>query len=141
MIAQMVKAIVNLYNKNGVPFDWSHQLGIIVPFRRQIALVRAEIEALMKDDCADAVSLSSLMIDTVERYQGSQRDIIVYGTTITQHYELDILSNLSTTHDVLIDRKLNVALTRARKQLFIFGNELLLRNNLLYSQLIAHCQS
>lgn len=141
MIAQMVKAIVNLYNKNGVPFDWSHQLGIIVPFRRQIALVRAEIEALMKDDCADSVSFSSLMIDTVERYQGSQRDIIIYGTTITQHYELDILSNLSMANDVLIDRKLNVALTRARKQLFIFGNEQLLRQNPLYSQLIDYCKN
>ena len=39
-----------------------------------------------------------------------------------------------------VDRKLNVAITRARKQLFILGNEKLLQNNTLYAQLIHYCK-
>ena len=77
-----------------------------------------------------------MLIDTVERYQGSQKDIIIYGTTITRPYELEILSNLVEVEGKTIDRKLNVAVTRARKQLFIVGNRPLLSRNPLYSQLI-----
>ena len=136
MIAQLVKAAISLHERNRLPFDPSRELGIIVPFRRQIAMVRAELEKTVSADAAHAI-----VIDTVERYQGSQRDIIIYGTTITQHYELEILSNLTQTDSTPIDRKLNVAITRARKQLFILGNEHLLRTNPVYAALIQYCQS
>lgn len=132
IIAQLVNAIIALYERNNLPFDSLKQLGIIVPFRRQIALVRSEIAKL----CPDVAP--QLVIDTVERYQGSQRDIIIYGTTITQQYELDTLSNLTQTASGVVDRKLNVAITRARKQLFVLGNEKLLQNNALYAQLINY---
>ena len=133
MIAQLVKSVVELYAKNSLPFSPSKHLGIIVPFRRQIALVRSEIEKTLSPDIANQI-----VIDTVERYQGSQRDIIIYGTTITQMYELDILSNISETSSGIIDRKLNVAITRARKQLFVLGNEELLKRNELYGKLINY---
>ena len=135
MIAQLVKGIVRLHEQNHISFTPALQLGIIVPFRRQIALVRAEIAKLLPEVA------NILVIDTVERYQGSQRDIIIYGTTITQRYELDILSNLTETPSGTVDRKLNVAITRARKQLFVLGNEKLLQNNVLYAQLIDYCKN
>ena len=134
IIAQLVKGIVSLHEKNDQPFDAQRQLGIIVPFRRQIALVRVEIAKFLPDVA------ENLVIDTVERYQGSQRDIIIYGTTITQRYEIDVLSNLTETASGMVDRKLNVAITRARKQLFILGNEKLLRDNVLYAKLIDYCK-
>lgn len=135
IIAQLVKATVSLYAKNHLPFNPAKQMGIIVPFRRQIAMVRSEVEKLLPE------LANTLVIDTVERYQGSQRDIIIYGTTITQRYELDILSNLTETPSGMIDRKLNVAITRARKQLFILGNEHLLKTNPLYHRLLNYCRS
>ena len=125
-------------------FDLSRGLGIIVPFRRQIAVVRAEIGRLAAqgelgaDYTQDIASV--LLIDTVERYQGSQRDIIIYGTTITQSYELDTLSNLTVIASATVDRKLNVAVTRARKQLFVLGNEQLLSINPVYRSLIDYCK-
>ena len=134
-IAQIVLSVQTLCEKNGLPFDPSSQLGIIVPFRRQIAMVRLELEKV------SAELARKIVVDTVERYQGSQRDIIIYGTTITQPYELEVLSNLTATSSgTMIDRKLNVAVTRARKQLFVLGDECLLRQNVLYSQLIDYCE-
>ena len=40
----------------------------------------------------------------------------------------------------MVDRKLNVAITRARKQFIMLGNEQLLSQNVLYSQLIDFCK-
>jgi superfamily I DNA and/or RNA helicase len=137
-IAQIVKKICIVHQKNGISFDPSRQLGIIVPYRRQIATVHTEVANLLSE-CGMGNS-SQLLIDTVERFQGSQRDIIIYGTTIVQYYELERLSELVTIGETLVDRKLNVAITRARKQFIMLGNEQLLSQNVLYSQLIDFCK-
>ena len=134
MIAQFVKAIISIHDKNHLDFNPLQQIGIIIPFRRQIAVVRAEIAKILP--CV----ANGIVIDTVERYQGSQRDIIIYGTTITQRYELDILSNLAETETAIIDRKLNVALTRAREQMVVVGNPSLLKYVHVFRHLIEHVQ-
>lgn len=129
-IAEIVRNVILLCESNGIDFNPARQIGVIVPFRRQIALVRSEVEKVLGEPC-------DMVIDTVERYQGSQRDVIIYGTTITQRYELDILSNIVASATGDVDRKLNVAITRARKQLFILGNAGLLSANPLYRQFLA----
>ena len=69
------------------------------------------------------MALYGISIDTVERYLGSQRDVIIYSFTIQQAHQLDFLTANTFTEDGHeIDRKLNVALTRARKQLILTGN-------------------
>lgn len=130
--SRIVAMVMSVNAKNGIEFDPTRQLGIIVPFRRQIAAVRTAMTAIP----ALKPLAGNIMIDTVERYQGSQRDVIIYGTTITRPYELQILSNIVNVDGQPVDRKLNVAVTRARKQLFVLGNAELLRANPLYSMLI-----
>ena len=79
----------------------------------------------------------NIIIDTVERFQGSQRDIILYGTTISTPSMMEILSVTTTdAKGTLIDRKLNVAITRARRQMFIFGVPEALQASPLYSALM-----
>ena len=122
-----------LYRQLGKNFDPQKSVGVIVPYRNQIAMIRKEIEKL------GIPELEEISIDTVERYQGSQRDIILYSFTIQSRYQLDFLTANTFYEDGQpIDRKLNVAITRARKQLILTGNEQTLRQNQLFAELIDY---
>ena len=122
-----------LYRQIGNNFDPQKSVGVIVPYRNQIAMIRKEIEKL------GIPELEEISIDTVERYQGSQRDIILYSFTIQSRYQLDFLTANTFYEDGQpIDRKLNVAITRARKQLILTGNEQTLRQNQLFAELIDY---
>ena len=122
-----------LYRQLSNNFDPQKSVGVIVPYRNQIAMIRKEIEKL------GIPELEEISIDTVERYQGSQRDIILYSFTIQSHYQLDFLTANTFYEDGQpIDRKLNVAITRARKQLILTGNEPTLRQNQIFAELIDY---
>lgn len=133
-IAQVVHAIYRLYVLNHRPFLSSETVGVIVPYRHQIAVVRKKLAQF------GIPQLAEVTIDTVERYQGSQRDVIVYGFTIQYPYQMDFLCSQSFQEGgVTIDRKLNVALTRAREQMVLIGNPDLLSLDPIHSQLLTFC--
>lgn len=122
-----------LYRQMSKDFNPQKSVGVIVPYRNQIAMIRKEIERL------EIPALEGISIDTVERYQGSQRDVILYSFTIQSRYQLDFLTaNTFYEEGQPIDRKLNVAITRARKQLILTGNESTLRQNQLFAKLIDY---
>ena len=121
---------VRIYESNQKSFDESRTLGIITPYRSQIALIKKEIETL------GIPALNRILVDTVERFQGSERDVIIYSCCINSYYQLKFVSNLTEEDGVLIDRKLNVALTRARKQMFITGVPKFLESSPLYQSLL-----
>ena len=129
-VAHLVHTLCQLHSRSGIPFSPCKQIGIIVPFRAQIAMIRKALAERHIPDTAD------ITIDTVERYQGSQRDIIIFSTTVSRPYQLPILSEPVMTDGRELDRKLNVALTRARKQFFMTGNETLLRKCTAYREFL-----
>ena len=130
IIADLLRRLYRQMNKD---FDPQKSVGVIVPYRNQIAMIRKEIERL------EIPALEGISIDTVERYQGSQRDVILYSFTIQSRYQLDFLTaNTFYEEGQAIDRKLNVAITRARKQLILTGNESTLRQNQLFAELIDY---
>ena len=116
-------------------FDPSKTVGVIVPYRRQIALIREAVSHLSPSTS----HLSEITIDTVERFQGSQRDVIIYALGVNHRYQLDFLTatTFSDEDGTPIDRKLNVALTRARKQIIIVGESAILSHVPLFDQLIS----
>lgn len=128
VIADCVRAI---HEREGEAFSPQESVGIIVPYRNQIATIRSTIDRL------GIPALHGITIDTVERYQGSQRRHIIYGFTIQHHYQLRFLTDTTFLEDGLpIDRKLNVAMTRAEERLTLVGNAPLLRHNPLFARLL-----
>ena len=133
LVAQVLRRIHRFY---GARFDADKTVGVIVPYRNQIAMIRQAIEPL------GVPALENISIDTVERYQGSQRDVMIYSFTVQHRYQLDFLTaNCFEEGGRIIDRKLNVALTRARLQMICIGCEEVLKEDALFKKLIAHSAS
>ena len=130
IVVDMLRRIHRFY---GDRFDCQKTVGVIVPYRNQIAMVRKGIEKL------GIPELEKISIDTVERYQGSQRDVIIYSFTIQNIWQLDFLAGNSFVEDgTIIDRKLNVAITRARKQMIMTGNPEILCYNQIFNELMQY---
>lgn len=132
--ARIVATLLDhIYRLTESRFDPNRTVGVIVPYRNQIAMIRKEIARLQLP------ALQDISIDTVERYQGSQRDIIIYSFTIQNFSQLNFLTaNTFQESNFLIDRKLNVALTRARKQLLLTGNPHILGANITFYKLMEY---
>ena len=127
--AQMIGELVHLFNKiyieNG---EAMHPLsiGVITPYRAQIAQIQSVLRA-------KNMNIDAITIDTVERYQGGARDIILISLCTNDVSQLSSLISLSEEG---VDRKLNVALTRARKHLVVVGNVEILRGSEIYKWFI-----
>ena len=134
MIAATVLRILEMEKED---FNPDKTVGVIVPYRNQIAAVRSAI------DNKGTAALHNITIDTVERYQGSQRKYIIYGFTVQKYYQLNFLTGNSFEDDKgnIIDRKLNVAMTRAEEHLILVGNSELLANNFTFFKLIEFIRS
>ena len=86
-------------------------IGIIAPYRAQVALIRRKIENFISK--IDLKFSSKEMVDTIDRFQGDERDIIIFSISLSE----------SITSNLLKDkRKINVALSRAKKKLIVVGN-------------------
>jgi len=128
--ADIIESFLNLYALNDLEFH-SESIGVITPFRAQIAQIRACLQERN-------LPLDLITIDTVERYQGGARDIIILSTCVNNPDQIDAICSISEEG---IDRKLNVAITRARKQFVLIGNRELLESSPSYEFLIQYIGS
>ncbi len=106
---ELVSYYMELYALSGKSWD-IQTLGIITPFRAQIALIK-------KIFAEKGLGSDQFTIDTVERYQGGAREIILISWCIQTPKELKMI----TSGEAGLDRKLNVALTRAKERLVCLG--------------------
>ncbi len=125
LAAALIKYISQIF---GEKFDPKKTVGVITPFRAQIANIRNNLGQSYRD----------VTIDTVERFQGSERNIIIYSFAIKSTTQI---ASIQSLNDNDVDRKLNVALTRAKDQLIILGTEEVLSKNKLYKSLIDFIKS
>jgi DNA replication ATP-dependent helicase Dna2 len=117
--------ISKIYSENNMTIS-QDTIGVITPYRAQIALIKS----MLPDNISDLVT-----VDTVERFQGGARDIIIFSTCTNRQSQLESLVSLS--HEG-VDRKLNVAITRAKEQFIMLGNETILLKNQVYANLIQY---
>jgi len=120
LVAKIILHLQDVYNKD---FDPKKTVGVITPFRAQIANIRRCLSGKCRD----------VTIDTVERFQGSERDHIIISLAIKDYHQL---KSIQSINDKGVDRKLNVAITRAKDQLIVLGTEEILSKNKTFKSLI-----
>jgi len=114
-----------VYKALGVGFTET-TIGVICTWKLQVNKIRNILQTLPVHPL--------ITVDTVERFQGSERDVIIYSTAVSKASDLNRMQSL--THDGLIDRKLNVAISRAKEQFILLGNADILNLSSHYKQVI-----
>jgi len=124
-IVELIQAYTELYASTERPIA-AGDIGVITPYRAQIAHIRRHLSAA-------GLQTEDYMVDTVERYQGGAKRIILISLCTNADNQIQMLSQISAEG---VDRKLNVAMTRAREHLVLIGSPHILRQSTVYSELL-----
>jgi ATP-dependent RNA/DNA helicase IGHMBP2 len=103
-------------------------IGIIAPYKEQIEWLKDNVSAYEMNN----EKLLSLSIKTIDGFQGEERDVI-YITLVrsNENQEIGFLSDL---------RRMNVAITRAKKKLVVIGDSSTIGNHPFYKSFLEHCE-
>ncbi|MBK7523405.1 MAG: AAA family ATPase [Saprospiraceae bacterium] len=102
------------------------EIGIISPYAEQVRYVSDEIE---KEPAFIGLNLE---VNTIDGFQGQEKDVIFISLVRSNDK-----SELGFIKD---NRRLNVAMTRARKKLVIIGDSATIGNHPLYNELLNHIE-
>lgn len=125
LMVHLVAAYTELYAPTERPI-LTGDIGIITPYRAQIAHIRRHLHAA-------GLAVTDYTVDTVERYQGGAKRIILISLCTNEDQQIRMLSQISEEG---VDRKLNVAMTRAREHLVLVGCPNILRQSTVYGELL-----
>jgi superfamily I DNA and/or RNA helicase len=103
-------------------------IGIISPYKEQIELLK---EKLVEFDYS-AYPVSELAVKTIDGFQGEERDVIYISLVRSnENSEIGFLSDI---------RRMNVALTRAKKKLVVIMDTSTIGNHPFYKSFIEYCE-
>ncbi len=139
IVARVAKEVMIVWRNAGKKLEADTTLGIVVPYRNQITAIRGQLLLLTFGDAELTAMARDMTIDTVERLQGSEREIVIYGFTVSSFGQLEFLkeSQYVEADGTIVDRKLNVALSRAREQLIVIGDKRTIGSVKLYADLVS----
>ncbi len=103
-------------------------VAVITPYRQQRGLLRQTFKELCGEDV-----LSSVAIETIDSYQGRQVDVVILSCV-----RAGTGGGLGFVNDV---RRMNVAITRARRSLWILGALGTLKRNKEWEALVADAEA
>lgn len=102
-----------LAGANGLGLEPEQGLGVVVPHRAQRAALQEAVPHLTRRDPATGAVARSA-VDTVERFQGDEREVILVSATESDR------DYLLLNGEFLLDpRRLTVALSRARRKMVL----------------------
>jgi AAA domain len=107
------------------------KIGIITPYKSQLHLLRSKFNSTFGPE-----AVSDMELNTVDGFQGREVDILLLSTVRASTSDESGRSGTGSIGFVADVRRMNVALTRAKFSLWIFGNARTLQLNHHWTTLI-----
>jgi DNA replication ATP-dependent helicase Dna2 len=105
----VMELILSLFMRDVSPED----IGVVVPYRAQSRLIRS----LIRRNLLDSDLANHLVVDTVERMQGQEREVVIVSfATASPKFAAQVADFLFQP------QRLNVAVTRPRTKLILVGS-------------------
>nr|XP_021138700.1 protein ZGRF1 isoform X9 [Columba livia] len=100
-------------------------IGVITLYKSQMC----KIQNLLSSVQSEAFETKAVQVSTVDAFQGAEKEIIVLSCVRTRQFGF-----------IDSEKRMNVALTRAKRHLLIVGNLACLSKNRLWGRVICHCK-
>ena len=122
-LAQFTRELQAYYAEGDLP-----RVAVISPYRQQIELLKEQLQhSPLQKMYGDRIT-----VNTIDSFQGQERDVVYISMT---------RSNADSRIGFLSDiRRMNVAMTRARKKLVIIGDSATLSQTPFYEGLIKYAE-
>lgn len=111
MVNQLVGAILDC----GLPPD---EVAVVTPFRKQARAIRRRLK---RSETVSAGLAQQVVVDTVERMQGQERELILISCVANDPGFLRAVADF-----LFLPVRLNVAVTRARSKVILISSDILL---------------
>lgn len=137
-VEKVVSLLTWIKTSLGEQFDPLEDVGVITPWRTQIAAIR---ERLSDDEL-----FRHVQVDTIERYQGSEKRIIIVSMAISHSRQLSMIESSTQFRymeggdlkTVEVERKLLVTLSRAKERILLLGYKPALMQHRVYAALLSN---
>jgi len=130
--AHFIKAHLNDHIgtwKASLSLNESLSIGVIAPYRKQATLLK---EILDGEEALRPFN-ELIKIQTIDSFQGQEKDVIYISLTRSNaEQQIGFLSDV---------RRMNVAMTRAKKKLVVIGDSATIGSHLFYREFIAYTES
>lgn len=122
-LTQLTTDVRSRYAKADLP-----TIAVISPYKQQIAILKEQVaQSADLQEYGDKIS-----VNTIDSFQGQERDIVYISMTRSNaEGDIGFLSDI---------RRMNVAMTRARKKLIIVGDSATLANLAFYADFITYSE-
>jgi very-short-patch-repair endonuclease len=110
------RAVVDEVHQLIVSRGYRGTVGVVSPFRAHANRVRDLIQ--QNDDLANHLSSTDFLVDTVHRFQGDERDVMIFSPVVSEGISDSALGFLRSNRNLF-----NVAITRARAALVVVGDK------------------
>ncbi len=127
--ALVVKKVRELLAAGVPPSD----IAVIAPYSAQVRLIREQLGSTAASRSADAEAIEGVEVDSVDGFQGREKEAVVISL---------VRSNRDGEIGFLADtRRMNVALTRARRKLLVIGDSATIGGQAFYRRWLEYCEA
>jgi superfamily I DNA and/or RNA helicase len=126
LVKQLGRYVAEL--KPFYPGDDFPSIAVISPYRHQVEVLKEAVQSI--PELLEV--MQAISVNTIDSFQGQERDAVFISMT---------RSNAESTIGFLSDvRRMNVAMTRARKKLVVVGDSATISQSPFYAGFIAYAQ-